>query len=111
MSDRMMVIPPVSALTPPSPNDLGLLQAYIDHGRDPGDYLKKVLALDLLVMLNTRPDRFDYLHTLVRWVYEKVPHVATGSERAVRLWIETNGGRDDECDACDHHPTNPTTSP
>jgi hypothetical protein len=70
------------------------MQAYVDHGQPPGDFLRAVLSNDLCEAFARADDENTaIMRDYVMWVYNDTPHSAHGSRQEVDAWVKSGGLR------------------
>lgn len=84
---------------------LAPLVAWVEHGRDPGDFLRAVLANDLIGAVTMADDlNLPLVAAIAVFCRGRLPHDAWGSSEKVQAWAERRGltgrrtccGREDE---------------
>lgn len=84
------MIEPSADLCPPG--CLPGLEAYRDHGRPTGGFLRAVLENDLNEAIFRAKDvNLPMLPHIVAWVHNRLATVAWGSKQKVDLWIKAGG--------------------
>ena len=67
--------------------------AYIDYGRERGGFLTSIFSNDLMNTVGKADGHCDmeFLHNIVRWLYNVPPASAWGSKAAVNRWVKSRG--------------------
>jgi hypothetical protein len=70
------------------------MQAYVEHGQPPGDFLRAVLSNNLSEAFG-RADNENtaIMREYVVWLCNDVPYSAWGSYEIVKAWVESGGLR------------------
>ena len=72
------------------------IDQYVEHGIPTGDFLRAVLANDLMEAFGRadQENRRD-LYEIAVYIYNETPSTCHGSYAIVDEWIRTHGGRDE----------------
>ena len=73
-------------------NTTAAIQRYIDHGIDPGSFLRAALSNNLKETLGRADeDNLANIPALGAYLYNEVPAICWGDEETVREWIKKKG--------------------
>ena len=73
---------------------LSCLDRYVEHGTDPGSFLRAVLENDLFAaMRSAHPATVHASKDLVKYISAELPCACYGSKRAVADWVRYGGLR------------------